>query len=152
MLLNYYQTVSSGQNRAMSPVAHFLASLLGAHRDPLTLHRVGHDTHIATVLETAFDSASRNRGLLGRSRLEAGRALIIAPCSLVHTFRMAFPIDLVFAARDGRVLKLRERVQPNRISGSFGAFAVIEMAAGAIEASGLVVGDVLEVRGAQPGP
>ena len=136
----------------MSRSPHFLSPLLRTNSGRPVLTSGATSVPIATVLETAFDSASRNRGLLGRSRLEAGRALIIAPCSLVHTFRMAFPIDLVFAARDGRVLKLRERVQPNRISGSFGAFAVIEMAAGAIEASGLVVGDVLEVRGAQPGP
>ena len=96
---------------------------------------------IATHLETAFESASRNRGLLGRTALPPGHALIIAPSNMVHTFFMRFPIDLIFVARSGDILKIRTRVRSRRIVGSLRAFAVIELAAGALEESGTRAGD-----------
>jgi hypothetical protein len=73
-------------------------------------------------------------------------ALVIAPCQAVHTFRMQFDIDVIYAARDGRVVKLRERLKPGRVSGAWGAFAVIEMAAGAVARHSLEPGIQLEVR------
>ncbi len=100
---------------------------------------------MATVVETAFDSARRRRGLLGRESLGAGHALVIAPCSLVHTFAMQFPIDIVFVARDGRVLKVVPHVPPRRIAGSFGAFAALELAAGEVAASDTGPGDRIEI-------
>jgi uncharacterized protein len=103
---------------------------------------------VATRLETAFDSAERRKGLLGRDGLPRGHALVIAPCSLVHTFRMRFAIDILFVARDGRVLKVRRAVPPSRIAGSLRAFAVIELAAGGIGESGTVAGDLIEIVGA----
>jgi hypothetical protein len=100
---------------------------------------------VATVVETAFESAERKKGLLGRDGLPPGHALIIAPTNLVHTFAMRFAIDILFMARDGRVLKVRTNVGPRRIAGSLRAFAVIELAAGQAAASGTRAGDVLEV-------
>jgi len=102
---------------------------------------------VATSLEAAFDSATRNRGLLGRDALDEQVGFVIAPCSAVHTFGMRFPIDLIFAARDGRVLKIRHAVPAFRIAVGFGAFAVIEMAAGTVTRSGLQEGDRLVVTG-----
>jgi hypothetical protein len=100
---------------------------------------------VATVLETALDSASRNRGLLGRDSLAPGHALIIAPGSLVHTFAMRFNIDILFVARDGRVLKVRSNVPSRRIAGALGSFAVVELAAGQLKSSDTQAGDLLEV-------
>lgn len=100
---------------------------------------------MATSVETAFSSADRRRGLLGRDGLSAGQALVIAPTNLVHTFAMRFPIDILFVARDGRVVKLREAVPPRRIAGAWEGFAVIEMAAGEARRSDTREGDVLEV-------
>lgn len=87
---------------------------------------------IASTLEAALDSSSRRRGLLGRDSLADDSALVIAPCNSVHTFFMQFAIDLVFVDRLGKVLKLRHAVPAWRLSGALGAFAVIEMAAGAL--------------------
>jgi uncharacterized membrane protein (UPF0127 family) len=106
----------------------------------------GREAPLATVVETAFDSASRKKGLLGRTGLADGAALVIAPCSAVHTFAMRFPIDLVFAQRDGRIVKLRHGVKASRIAVALRAFAVIEMRAGALVKAGLQVGDKLLVR------
>jgi uncharacterized membrane protein (UPF0127 family) len=100
---------------------------------------------VAAVLELAADSASRNRGLLGRSSLPSDHALILAPSNFVHTFFMKFSIDLLFVARDGQVLKIRRAVPARRIAGRLGAFAVIELAAHAADRSGTEVGDRLSI-------
>jgi uncharacterized protein len=96
-------------------------------------------------LEGAFDSSSRNRGLLGRATLDPEHALIIAPSNMVHTFGMRFPIDLLFVTRDGRVLKAARAVPARRIVCALRAFAVVELAANTLERSGTVVGDRLSV-------
>lgn len=128
--------------------AFFLRPMLVS--DPLTctLLADGRNEPLARSLIPAFDSPSRRRGLLGRDSLADGAALIIAPSSAVHTFRMQFPIDLIYARRDGRVLKVREAVPPNRMSGAWGAFAVIELPAGTIARVGLQTGDWLTIRSA----
>jgi len=110
-----------------------------------TLRRASDGQLVARTLIPAFDRATRNKGLLGRHALEPGSAMILAPCSSVHTFFMKFPIDIVFVARDGRVLKLRLRCGPWRLALRLGAFAVIELPSGGVEASGTRVGDRLTV-------
>jgi uncharacterized membrane protein (UPF0127 family) len=126
--------------------AYFLAPVVDRAPGECLLCVVGNGRPLATKVLTAFDSPSRRRGLLGRAGIGEGEVLIIAPSSAVHTFRMQFPIDLVYADRDGRVLKLAESVTPNRLSGAWGAFCVIEMAQGAIAKAGLEKGDRLEFR------
>jgi hypothetical protein len=127
-------------------VPHFLEPLLSDHITAFRLYVEGRDTPVASVIETAFDSASRKKGLLGREALPEGGALVIAPCSAVHTFSMRFAIDLVFARRDGRVIKIRQDVRASRISVALGAFAVVEMNAGSVERTQLKVGDRLVVH------
>lgn len=125
---------------------HFLQPLLKRSAATLALCVEGRETPLATTIETAFDSASRKRGLLGRDGLAEGAALVIAPCSAVHTFAMRFPIDVIFARRDGRIIKMRQAMPVSRITGAIRAFAVIEMAAGTIERAAIRVGDRLVVR------
>lgn len=126
---------------------HFLAEALRqSNRAGLTLSVRSADKPLATAVELAVDSASRNRGLLGREAMPEGAALIIAPSSAVHTFGMRFPIDIVFVARDGRVLKIRHAVQARRIAVSLRAFAVVELAAGAAARAAVTAGDQLVVR------
>ena len=124
---------------------HFLSALLRPSDRPLFLRNLRTGAPVATHIETAFSSADRKRGLLGRDGLPPGQALVIAPTNLVHTFAMRFPIDILFAARDGRVLKVSERVPPRRIAGSLRAFAVVELAAGELARSETRAGDVIEV-------
>lgn len=100
---------------------------------------------VASVLELAADSTARNRGLLGRDALAADHALILAPSNIVHTFFMRFPIDILFVARDGRVLKARHAVPARRVAGSLRAFAVIELAAGRLDESATAAGDRLSI-------
>jgi uncharacterized membrane protein (UPF0127 family) len=125
---------------------HFLEPLLKRSATTSTLCVEGQDTPLATVIETAFDSASRKKGLLGRTGLPDGTALVIAPCSAVHTFAMQFPIDVVFARRDGRIIKVRHAMKASRVAGALSAFAVVELTAGAVDRASVRVGDRLVVR------
>ena len=110
--------------------AHFLEPLLTATSvgQQLVNERTG--AFVATDLEFASDSRARNRGLLGRSGIAAGTAMIIAPCNAIHTFFMRFTIDVVFADRRGDVVKLCRDVKPWRFCVGFKGFAAIELAAG----------------------
>ena len=91
---------------------HFLELLLGPDGATAMLIRDSPPVVVARRIETAFDSATRKRGLLGRASLDPDTAMIIAPCSAVHTFKMQFAIDLIYVARDGRVLRTRARSAP----------------------------------------
>jgi uncharacterized membrane protein (UPF0127 family) len=125
---------------------HFLSPLLkkDAPAIALVIERAGgpggHVT-LATHVEIALDSASRKRGLLGRTSLAPGHALVIAPSNGVHTFFMKFPIDIVFVARDGTVVKIAPAVKASRIAFAWRGFAVIELAAGAADAVALAMGE-----------
>lgn len=125
---------------------HFLQPLLsGPSTTRFVIQNQRSGRRVATTLEPAFDSATRKRGLLGRDSLPLGHALIIAPCNVVHTFFMRFRIDILFATRDGKVVKISSNVPARRIVGAFRAFAVIELPAGAVAASETRAGDRLLV-------
>jgi len=129
----------------MAARTHFLQPLVEGDASRLALVVAGRPTCVASSLEPAFDSRTRTRGLRGRAVLADDAAVILAPCFAVHTFGMRFPIDVVFAARDGRVVKIRHAVPRSRLAIAVGAFTAIEMPAGAAERTGLRVGDRLEV-------
>ena len=101
---------------------------------------------VASVVEAAVDSRSRRRGLLGRDGLPERHALLLAPCSAIHTCFMRFPIDVLFVTRDGRVLKTVERLGAWRIALSPRAFATIELPAGSLGHGELVPGDQVAIR------
>ena len=104
---------------------------------------------VASAVELADTSETRRRGLLGRDSLDLSAALIIAPCSAIHTAFMRFVIDAVFVDRDGRVLKIVRDLRPWRIAGSLRAYAVIEVPGGSLRRSDVAVGDRLKLTGAR---
>jgi uncharacterized membrane protein (UPF0127 family) len=110
---------------------HFLRDFVRNPDAAWTIRNVSTDAVVASTVLPAFDRQRRNRGLVGQQALEPGSALILAPCSAVHTWFMRFPIDIVFVARGGRVLKVKRSVGPWRLAARLGAFAVIELGAGA---------------------
>jgi uncharacterized membrane protein (UPF0127 family) len=131
---------------------HFLQPMLAPPQAPVTLRVERTGAVLAASVEGAFDSASRRRGLLGRDSLADDAALIIAPCSSIHTFGMRFPIDVVFVNRQGHVVKTRADMPGGRLVGALRAFAAIELAAGAIDRVGVQKGDqlVLDTHAATP--
>lgn len=103
-------------------------------------------TILAEQAETARTWWTRGKGLLGRKGLPTGGGLIIEPCSSIHTWFMAFPIDVAFVAADGRVVRIAPALAPWR----FGPLArgvryVVELPAGALAASGTVADDFLDI-------
>jgi len=123
----------------------FLKPLLDVPTGPWKLRNARSGLLLAEKLETAFDSKTRRRGLLGRHGLEAGAALIIAPCNSIHTFFMKFAIDAVFVGRSGRVTKICSALPAWRIGVCWNSFAVIELAAGAAARADTRVGDDLQI-------
>ncbi|WP_077612433.1 DUF192 domain-containing protein [Clostridium sp. Marseille-P2415] len=84
-----------------------------------------------TEAEVADTFLKRLLGLMFRSGLPLGNALLLDPCSGIHTWFMRFPIDVVYLDRDNTVIK-KETVYPWRI-GSFvkGAGKILELNKGA---------------------
>ena len=123
----------------------FLAPLL---RDPgasWALVNVETGARLAARVHAAVDSASRRRGLLGRTGLD-DEALIIAPCNAVHTFFMRFPIDVLITDRNGVVRRGVPDVRPWRLTGAWTGFATVELPAGTIARTGTRRGQRVELR------
>ena len=89
---------------------------------------------------------TRNRGLLGRARLEPGEGLLIRPANSIHTAFMRFPIDVVFLDRDLAVLKVVPELRPWRAAAARRARSVLELPAGGAGRAGLEPGRRLVVR------
>ena len=100
---------------------------------------------LATEVELAVTRRARNRGLLGRDGLGPSAAIILAPCTAVHTAFMRFAIDVLFLDRDGCAVKIVANVAPWRSALAARAYAVVEMAAGSAHKHGVQVGDRLYV-------
>jgi uncharacterized membrane protein (UPF0127 family) len=73
---------------------------------------------------------ARRRGLAGLDGLDADRALRIPRCRAVHTFGMRFPLDLVWLAADGTVVRVDRDVPPRRHRWCRRAAAVVETLGG----------------------
>jgi uncharacterized membrane protein (UPF0127 family) len=111
------------------------------------------DVVVASALEWAGTSESRRRGLLGRTSFEKGEGLYLVPCPWVHTFGMAFPIDVALLAKDGRVLHVHRGLAPGRLSRlAWRAEGTLELPAGTLVATGTSLGDVIRFDEADESP
>lgn len=104
---------------------------------------VGQNVLAQTVLvaDTFF---TRLKGLLGTSRLPEGQALLIRPCSSVHTFGMRYDIDVLFISHEGQILKIMSKMPPGKIAWCKESAYVIEMPGGTASAKVVRVGDYLK--------
>jgi uncharacterized membrane protein (UPF0127 family) len=101
---------------------------------------------VGDKIELADTSLKRMFGLLGRRGLDAGGGLWIRPSSGVHTFGMAFSIDVVGLDRELRVIKLWSCLVPYRLTSvSFKLRSVLELPCGVIAESQMQVGDQLAI-------
>ena len=97
----------------------------------------------------ADTSLLRLFGLLGKKGLDADAGLLIKPSSGVHTFGMAFPIDIVSLDKHNRVLGTWESIGPWKVRGvSFKTASVLELASGKIRECGIAIGDKLAFQSA----
>ena len=102
------------------------------------------DGEVLASLEIASGRGARRRGLLGRPGFEG--ALLLERTRSVHSFGMAFPLDVAVCDADLVVLHTR-RLVPGRVTLPVArGRQVIEAEAGCFARWALVVGDALEVR------
>lgn len=85
-------------------------------------------------LRHARSFGERRKGLAGLGGLPAHVALRIHRCRSIHTFGMRFALDLLWLARDGRVLRVDRDVRPRRQRLCVRASSVVEVAAGSADA------------------
>ena len=108
------------------------------------LRNLTRGTIVAAKVEEARRTFARLKGLLGRDGLAEGHALLIAPCTSIHTFFMRFAIDVVFLDDDGRALRLLRALKPWRMTRIYRrASCVVELPSGTLSLSGTEEGDEL---------
>ncbi len=101
---------------------------------------------LADAAELARSFMARGRGLMGRTSLPAGYALIIYPEWSIHTFFMRVPIDVLFVDKKNVVVGLQHAMPPSRPFAGVAPWRghyVIEMPAGVLAGTGTEVGDQL---------
>ena len=113
----------------------------------MVILNVTKDTILADRVTFAETLWQRMIGLIGRKDLGEEEGLIIKPCSSIHTFFMRFPIDVVFLNKDLKVIKVKEQMQPFRLTlSNLFSRCVIELAHGTIARSHTKIGDAIETR------
>jgi uncharacterized protein len=104
------------------------------------------NTVLADKAELADTPISRLVGLLSRSSLSPGEALVFIPGNSIHTFFMRFTIDVIFLDRHNRVIRAISRLRPWRMTAVyFSSRSCIELPAGTIESTGTSPGDSLSL-------
>lgn len=130
-----------------SRIASFFFRLSRRREQPapsnIKVFNVTRHREVANLVQLAGDNSNRRKGLLGRERLDEGEGLWILPCEAIHTFWMRFPIDLVYIDRRHRVVKVRNEVQPWRLSACLRAHSVLELPAGTVRQTQTARGDCL---------
>ncbi|MGH2730137.1 MAG: DUF192 domain-containing protein [Actinomycetota bacterium] len=90
---------------------------------------------IADDVAWARSFFERVRGLIGRDRLEHGRALVIDGAHQVHTFGLAYSLDVVFCDSHWVVRHIVLDMPPRRVTRWVrGARYAIELPAGSVPA------------------
>ena len=103
-------------------------------------------TLVGDRIAVAETSLARMAGLLGRRGLDAGRGLWITPSSGVHTIGMRFAIDVIGLDWEFKVIRLWERLAPQRITAvSLRMRSVVELPPGRIAECGIRLGDSLRI-------
>lgn len=111
-----------------------------------TLRFTGNTGPQSLELLVAASALERMRGLLGRAPLKAAEGMLLLSCRLIHTIGMGYPLDLVYLARDGRVLKVTAALAARRMDGHWRAHSVLEMAAGEAARCGIAAGVQLPLQ------
>jgi uncharacterized membrane protein (UPF0127 family) len=104
-------------------------------------------TLIAQNASVADTFLSRMIGLLNRSSLPKGEALIITRCQSIHMLFMRFPIDVIFIDTEDRVVGLVPDIKPFGFSPLFfQASCAIELPSHTIQLTQTAVGDRLSLQ------
>jgi uncharacterized protein len=92
---------------------------------------------IAPCVDIADTPWDRFWGLMNKPGVSEGYGLWIVPCSDIHSLFMKFEFDAVFVDKQGKVVKLVEKMKPWGLSLAKGAHAVLELDGGVIAQTGI---------------
>lgn len=99
-------------------------------------------------LEIANTFFSRFWGLMGKKNLDLASGILFPNCNSIHTFFMKFPIDVILLSREGRVVEIREAVNPwGLLLPVKQASHVIELSALSAKNLGIFPGEKLDCEG-----
>jgi uncharacterized membrane protein (UPF0127 family) len=114
----------------------------------VTVRNINRGTTVASRARRAQSFWARGKGLMFDRSLPDGGGLVIDPCSSIHMFGMRFALDVLYVDKHDRVVRAQEGIRPWRIGPLRTKHAryVVELPIGAIQASGTVVGDQLQVE------
>lgn len=102
------------------------------------------DTVLGTRVARASTWWSRLRGFIGRPEPRQGEGILLVRCDAIHTWWMAFALDVLFLDERGRVLDVVRSLAPWKgIRRVPGARYVLEVPVGTIDSSETQVGDEL---------
>lgn len=110
------------------------------------LYRASDQTCLIAKVSKTTNFLDRMCGLLGTQPLQADEALLIQPCSSVHTIGMGYPIDLAFLDREWTIIKTVSALRPWRMASCHAASMVLETCEGGLAVMQLVNGLKLEWR------
>jgi hypothetical protein len=105
---------------------------------------VARGTVVGETIEVAASATQKVKGLLGRECLEDGQGLLFKGAGSLHTLFMRFPIDVIYADKKGKVVKIARAVRPFKlVAAPLRCHYALELPVGAIAASRTEVGDHL---------
>ncbi|MDW7650957.1 MAG: DUF192 domain-containing protein [Bacillota bacterium] len=102
-------------------------------------------TVVAKRLKRADTFGARLKGLMFQNKFPPDYdALVITPCSSVHTMFMQFCIDVLFLDQSHEVLHILHNMVPGRVSPVIkGSSYAVEVLGGHAERCGIQIGDRL---------
>lgn len=83
------------------------------------------NTYAIKNLQVCSNFVSRLKGMLFERDKVAKNAYLIIPCNGIHTFFMAYPIDVIFLSEFGEVI-FQSNIVPFKVKTVKKAFAVLE--------------------------
>lgn len=101
---------------------------------------------VASDVVVASSICARTIGLLARGAITPDEGMVFLNACAIHTVGMRASLDVLFLDGENRVVQIRPAVPPNRIVYVRGAAAVVELGAGALERTDVLVGDRLELE------
>ncbi|MDB5074310.1 MAG: hypothetical protein JWO42_489 [Chloroflexi bacterium] len=111
------------------------------------VHNRTRGVYLATDAGLATGLFTRFAGLMFRKILPEGNGLVLMPEGQIHMFFMRFPLDIVHADKEGKVLRILHGIKPWRLGPMVKKCRmVIELPAGSVAKSGTELGDVLELE------
>jgi uncharacterized protein len=99
---------------------------------------------LGTRIRMVHSLPARMRGFIRRHPPEAGEGLFLAPCRGVHTYWMAFALDVLLIDGEGLVIAAHAALPPGRRTPIYrSAHFALELPTGAIAATDTAIGDRL---------